>query len=65
MEQVEQGRGLEHLAPMVHSRLGWVLLPQMWEFAPHTVVLANPWPEPAAVAQAMLTKLLLQTRTPF
>ena len=30
MEQVEQGQGLEQLAPVVHSRLGWVLVPQMW-----------------------------------
>ena len=32
MEQVEQGQGLEQLAPVVHSRLGWVPVPQMWAF---------------------------------
>ena len=49
MEQLEQGRGLEQLASVVHSRLGWVSVPQMWEFVPHIVVSAKPRPGPAAV----------------
>ena len=44
MEQVEQGRGLELVALVVHSIFVGVVVPQMWEFSPHTIVLANPWP---------------------
>ena len=60
-----QGRGLELVALVVHSRFGWVTVPQMWEFSPHTVVLAKPWPKPAAVAQVMRKMLLLQIGTSF
>ena len=65
MEQVEQGQGIEPLALLVHSRFGWVAVPQMWAFAPRIAVLAKPRPEPAAMAQAMRKKLWLQTGTPF
>ena len=49
-EQVEQGRGLELLALVVHSRFGWVAVPQMWAFSPRIAFLAKPRPEPVAVA---------------
>ena len=65
MERVEQGRGLEPLALVVHNKFGWVVVPQMWAFAPRTAVLAMPWPEPAAVAQVVRRNLLLQTGTSF
>ena len=44
------GRGLELVALVVHSRFVGVVVPQMWEFSPHTVVLAKSWLDPAAVA---------------
>ena len=50
MEQVEQGRGLDPLVQVVHSRFGWVAVPKMWEFAPRIVVLAKPRPGPDTVA---------------
>ena len=49
-ERVEQGRGLEPLAMVVHNKFGWAAVPQMWAFTPRTAVLAKPWPEPVAVA---------------
>ena len=49
MEQVEQGQGLELVEVVVHSRFVGVVVPQMWAFSPCTVVLAKPWPKPAAV----------------
>ena len=49
MEQVEQGRGLEQLAPVVLSRLGWVLVPKMWAFILRFAVSAKLMPEPIAV----------------
>ena len=49
-EQVEKGRELEQLALVVHSIFGWVVVPKMWEFAPHIVVLAKPRPDPTMVA---------------
>ena len=42
MERVERGRGLELVALAVHSRFVGVVVPQMLEIAPHTVVLAKP-----------------------
>ena len=59
------GRGLELVALVVHSIFLGVVVPQMWEFSPHIAVLAKSWPEPAAVAQAVRRKLLLQTGTSF
>ena len=64
-EQVERGRGIELVALAVHSRFVGVVVSQMWVFAPHTAVLAKPWPEPAAVAQVVHRKLLLRTGTSF
>ena len=49
MERVEQGRGLELLVLVVHSRFVGVAVPQMWAFSPHTTVLAKAWLEPDAV----------------
>ena len=48
-EWVERGRGIELVALVVHSIFVGVVVPQMWEFSPHTVVLAKPWPDPAVV----------------
>ena len=64
-EWVEQGWGIEPLALVVHSIFMGVAVPQMWEFAPRIAVLANPRPEPTAVAQVVCKKLLLQTGTSF
>ena len=64
-KRVEQGRGLELLVLVVRSRFVGVVVPQMWEFAPHTIVLAKQWPESAAVVQVVHRKLLLRTRTSF
>ena len=50
MERVEWERGLELVALVLHSRFLGVAVPQMWEFSPHTAVLAKPWLEPAVVA---------------
>ena len=50
MEQAEQGWAIEPLALVVHSRFGWVSMPQMWEFVSCIVVLANPRPGPTTVA---------------
>ena len=50
MERVEQGWVLESLALVVHSKLGWVQVPQMWEFVPHIVVPAKLMPGPTVVA---------------
>ena len=58
-ERVEWGWGLELVALVVHSIFVGVVVPQMWEFSPHTVVLSKPWPEPAVVAQVVHKKLLL------
>ena len=49
MEWVEQGRGIELVALVMHSIFVGVVVPQMWEFAPHTIVLAKPWPKSTAV----------------
>ena len=49
VEWVERGWGLELVALMVHSIFVGVVVPQMWEFSPHTIVLAKPLPEPPAV----------------
>ena len=74
MERVERGQGLELLALVVHSRFEWEAMhsifeweavPQMQAFAPHTIMLAKGWPEPAVVAQAVHKTLLLQTGTSF
>ena len=53
------------LAPVVHSILGWVLVPQMWAFVPRIVVLAKLIPGPATVEQVVHKKLWFQTRTSF
>ena len=50
MEWLEWGRELELVALVVHSIFVGVVVPQMWEFSPHTVVLAKAWPGPTAVA---------------
>ena len=49
-ERVEQGWGLELVALVVHSICVGVVVLQMWEFSPHTTVLAKPWPGPTMVA---------------
>ena len=64
-EWVERGWGLEPLALVVHSIFEWEVVPQMWEFSPHTTMLAMSWLEPAAVAQVVHRKLLFQTGTSF
>ena len=58
-KRVEQGSGLEPLALVVHNKFGWVTVPQMWAFSLHTIVLAKPLPEPAAVAQVVHRTLFL------
>ena len=58
-------QGLELVALVVHSIFVGVVVPQMWEFSPHTIVLAKTWPEPAAVAQVVHKRLLLRTGTSF
>ena len=63
MERVEWGKGLELVALVVHNRFVGVEVPQMWEFSPHTALLANP--EHAMVAQVVHRKLLLRTATSF
>ena len=65
MEQVEQGQGLEQIVPVVHIRLGWVSVPQMWAFVLCIVVSANLMPGPAVVAQVVHKKLWLRTGTSF
>ena len=65
VEQVEQGRGLELVALVVHNRFVGVAVPQIWEFSPHTTMLAKPWPESTVVAQVVHRKLLLRTGTSF
>ena len=65
MERVEQGWGLELLALVVHSRLGWVPVPQMWAFVLHIVVSAKLMPGPTAVAQVVHKKLWIQNKTSF
>ena len=50
MEQVEQEWGIERLAPVVHSILGWVSVPQMWEFVLRIVAYAKLMPGHALVA---------------
>ena len=42
IERVEWGRGLGLFALAVHSRFVGVAVPRMWEFSPHTAVLAKP-----------------------
>ena len=59
MEQVEQEWGLEQLAPVVHSRLGWVSVPQMWAFSPHIAVSIKLMPGLVVVAQVVRKKLWL------
>ena len=49
IDQVEWGQGFELVALVVHSMFVGVVVPQMWAFSPHTIVLAKPWPGPAAV----------------
>ena len=56
MEQVEQGWGLAQLAPVVHSRLGWVMVPQMWAFVLCIVVLAKLISGPTTVVQVVHKK---------
>ena len=41
---------LEWLAPLVHSILGWVPVPQMWAFVPHIVVSTKPMTRTTVVA---------------
>ena len=65
MEWEEGGWGLELVALAVHSRFVEVVVPRMWEFAPHTTVLSKSWLEPAAVVQVVHRKLSLQTETSF
>ena len=65
MEWVEPRWGLELVVLAMHSRFVWVVVPQMWEFSPYTIFLAKPWPEPAAVVQDVLRKLLLWIGTSF
>ena len=65
MEQVESGRGLEQLAPVVHNRLGWVSGPQMWAFVPCIAVLAKLRPSPTTVVQVVHKKLWLRIGTSF
>ena len=48
-ERVERGKGIELVALVLHSIFVGVVVPQMWEFSPHTAVLAKPWPGPTAV----------------
>ena len=50
MERVERVWGLAFVALVVHSRFVGVVVPQMWAFSPHTIVLAKPWLELVAVA---------------
>ena len=64
-EWVELGQGLELVALVVHSIFVGEVVPRMWAFSPHTVVLAKPWPDPTAVAQVVHRKLSLRTETPF
>ena len=64
-EWVERGRGLELVALVVHSIFVVVVVPRMREFAPHTVVLSKPWPEPTAVVQVVHKRLLPRTETSF
>ena len=65
MERVEQGQGIELVALVVRSIFVGVVVPRMWEFSPHTVVLAKPWLEPAVVVQVVHKKLWLWIRTSF
>ena len=65
MERVERGQGLELVALVVHSIFVGVVVPQMWEFSAHIVVLAKPRPEPIVVAHTVHKRLLLQTETSF
>ena len=65
MERVEQGRGLEPLALVVHIRFGWVAMPQMWAFALRISLLAKPRSELATVAWVLHKKLWLHTGTSF
>ena len=65
MEQVEQGQGLEQLVPVVHIRLGWVSVPQMWAFVLCIVVSAKLIPGPAATLQVVHKKLWLWIGTSF
>ena len=62
---MELGRGLGQLASVVHSKLGWVPVPQMWEFVPCIVVSAKLMPRPTVVTQVVHKKLWLQTGTSF
>ena len=55
----EQGWGIELVVLAVHSIFVGVVVPQMLEFSPHTVVLAKPWLEPTAVVQVVHKRLLL------
>ena len=50
MEWVERARGLAQVVLAMHSRFVGVVVPQMWEFSPHTTVLAKTWSKPAVVA---------------
>ena len=65
MKRVEWGWGLELVALVVHRIFVGVVVPRMWEFSPHTIVLAKPWPEPTTVAQVVHKRLLPQTETSF
>ena len=61
----EYGWGLERLALLVHSKLRWVLVLQMWAFVPHIVVSGKLVPGPSVVVQVMHKKLWLWNGTSF
>ena len=53
MEWEEWERGLELVTLVVHSIFVEVVVPRMWEFSPHTTVLAKSWPEPTVVVRVV------------
>ena len=59
------GLGIELVALVVHSIFVGVVVPQMRAFAPNTIVLAKPWPEPVAVVRVVHKRLSLWTGTSF
>ena len=65
MERVEWERGLEIATLVVHSIFLGVVVPQMWEFPPHTALFSKLWPKSTAVAQVVHRNLLLKTGTSF
>ena len=54
---VKWGWGLERLALVVHSKLGWVQVPQMWEFVPYIFLSTKLVPRPTGVVQVVHKKL--------